>query len=87
MFVIHYAVGLAVSAVVTHWWPDAWGWNAAGMLLALGLSVLAGSVLHHWTEQKRPGWRQWLFWVAVLMASAGLAMAWAQAMPQDAAAD
>lgn len=87
VFVIHYAVGLAVSAVVTHWWPDAWGWNAAGMLLALGLSVLAGSVLHHWTEQKRPGWRQWLFWVAVLMASAGLAMAWAQAMPQDAAAD
>ena len=40
VFVVHYAVSLAVSAWVTHWWPDSWIWNALGMLLALALSVL-----------------------------------------------
>ena len=79
VFVIHYAVSLAVSAFVTHWWPQSLAWNAVGMLLALALSVLAGAVLHRWTEQKNPGWRQWLFWVAVFMASAGLAVGWADA--------
>jgi len=79
VFVIHYAVSLAVSAFVTHWWPQSLAWNAVGMLLALALSVLAGAVLHRWTEQKNPGWRPWLFWVAVFMASAGLAVGWADA--------
>ena len=54
-------------------------WVLVGALTALALSVLAGAVLHRWTEQKNPGWRQWLFWVAVFMASAGLAVGWADA--------
>ena len=74
VFVIHYAVGLAVSAVVTHWWPQSVAFNAAGMLLALCMSVLAGAALHRGVEQKSQGWRHWLFWVGVFMASAGLAM-------------
>lgn len=83
VFVVHYAVSLAVSAWVTHWWPDSWVWNALGMLLALALSVLAGAVLHHWTEQRSPTWRRWLFWVLVFLASAGLAMAWANTLPLE----
>ena len=45
VFVVHYAVSLAVSALVTHFWAQSLVWNAAGMLLALALSVLAGVLL------------------------------------------
>lgn len=79
VFVIHYAVSLVVSAFVTHWWAQSLAWNALGMLLALGLSVLAGAVLHRWIEQKSQDWRHWLFWVGVFMASAALAMHWGDA--------
>ncbi len=76
VFVIHFAVGLAVSAFVTALWPQSLAANAAGMLLALGLSLLAGALLHRCTEQKSQDWRHWLFWVGVFMASAALAMQW-----------
>ncbi len=76
VFVIHYTVSLAVSAWVTHWWPQSQAWNAAGMLSALCLSVLAGAGLNRLTEQKSQDWRHWLFWVGVFMASAALAMHW-----------
>mgnify|MGYP000048775303 FL=1 len=76
VFVVHYAVSLAVSALVTHFWAQSLVWNAAGMLLALALSVLAGVLLHRWTERQPPSWRRWLLWVGVFMASAGLAMHW-----------
>ena len=79
VFVIHYAVSLVVSAFVTHWWAQSLAWNALGMLLALGLSVLAGAVLHRWIEQKSQDWRHWLFWVGVFTASAALAMHWGDA--------
>jgi len=74
VFVVHYAVSLAVSALVTQTWPQSLMANALGMLLALGLSVLAGAVLHRWTEQKSQDWRHWLGWAGVFAASAGLAM-------------
>jgi len=73
VFVIHFAVSLAVSAVVTHWQPQVLGWNAAGMLASVALSLLAGAVVHRWTERRRPTWRRWLMWVAVFAASAMLA--------------
>ena len=76
VFLIHYAVSLAVSAVVTAHWPASVAWNAAGMVIALGLSVLAGAGLYRLTEQPRQSVRQWLLWVGVFMASAGLAMHW-----------
>ena len=77
VFVIHYAVSLAVNAGVTHWWPQSLAWNAAGMLMALALSIAAGAGLYRWTEQKSQDWRHWLFWLAVFMASSALAMHWA----------
>lgn len=73
VFLIHYAVMLAVSAGITRLWPQSVGWNLAGMALALGLSLLCGSVLHRWTERSGPGTRQWLLWVAVFLASVALA--------------
>jgi peptidoglycan/LPS O-acetylase OafA/YrhL len=77
VFVIHYAVSLAVNAGVTHWWPQSLAWNAAGMVMALALSIAAGAGLWRWTEQKSQDWRHWLFWVGVFMASSALAMHWA----------
>ena len=74
VFVIHYAVILAVSAWITHAWPQSLAANAAGMALALGLSLVAGGVLHRWTEQKNQDWRHWFLWLAVFIASAALAM-------------
>lgn len=77
VFVIHYAVSLAVSALVTCWWPQSVAWNATGMALALALSMGAGALLYRWTEQKGQDVRHWLFWLGVFMASAALAMHWA----------
>ncbi len=74
VFVIHYAVILAVSAWITHAWPQSLAANAAGMALALGLSLVAGGGLHRWTEQKNQDWRHWFLWLAVFIASAALAM-------------
>ena len=76
VFVIHFAVSLLVNAAVTRLWPQSLALNAAGMLLALALSVLAGALLSRWTEQKSQDWRHWLWGVGVFMASAGLAMHW-----------
>ena len=76
VFVIHFSVSLLVNAVVTHLWPQSLAWNAAGMLLALGLSLPAGALLNRCTEQKSQDGRHWLFWVGVFMASVGLAMHW-----------
>ena len=74
VFVIHYAVILAVSAWVTQRWPQSLAVNAAGMVLALGLSMAAGAVLHRWTEQRNQDWRHWFFWVVVFIASTAVAM-------------
>lgn len=74
VFVIHYAVSLTVSAFVTHWWPDSAVFNAAGMLLALCLSVMAGQVLHDWVEQKNLDWRHWFLWMGIFMSSAAVAI-------------
>ncbi len=77
VFLIHYAVSLAVSAWVTRVWPDSVAWNGAGMVLALGLSVLAGEGLSQLTEKRSQDWRHWLVWALVFALSSGLAMHWA----------
>jgi peptidoglycan/LPS O-acetylase OafA/YrhL len=79
VFLIHFAVSLGVSAWVTRFWPDSLLLNAGGMVLSLALSVLAGAQLHRWTERHPQTWRHWLFWVAVFMASTGVAMHWNEA--------
>jgi len=76
VFVVHYAVSLVVSALVTNFWAQSLAWNAAGMVLALALSVLGAPLLHRWTERQPPSGRAWLLAVALFMASAGLAMQW-----------
>lgn len=73
VFVIHYAVMVAVSAWVAKRWPHSVGWNLTGMLAALTLSLLFGALLHRWTEQIKQDWPRWLVWVAVFVASTGLA--------------
>lgn len=82
VFLVHYAVALAVSAFITHWWPQSVAWNAAGMLMALVLSLCVGMVLHRGVEQKSQDWRHWLFWVGVFMTSSAVAMHWASTWAQ-----
>jgi len=50
VFVIHYAVILAVSAVVHRHWPASPIANAAGMATAWLLSLCAGALLHRYVE-------------------------------------
>jgi len=50
VFVIHYAVILAVSAVVYRYWPASHSANAAGMAAAWMLSLAAGALLHRYVE-------------------------------------
>jgi peptidoglycan/LPS O-acetylase OafA/YrhL len=74
VFMIHYAVSLLVSAVVTSFWPESVLANALGMLMALVGAVLAGSVLCRIAEQSPQDWRHWGLGVGVFMASVALAM-------------
>ena len=74
IFVIHFAVSLAVNAVVTQFWPEQLWPNGLGMLASLGLSLCAGALVFKWVEQPRPSLQRWAVWVAVFMASVALAM-------------
>lgn len=74
VFVVHFGVGLLVNFVVHQHWPSSVAMNALGMGLAVVLSLLAGHVLHRWTEQGAASWARWMGWTATFMASAGLAM-------------
>ena len=74
IFVIHFAVSLAVNAFVTHFWPGQLWPNGLGMLASLGLSLCAGAALFKWVEQPRPSLKRWAAWVTVFMASVALAM-------------
>jgi peptidoglycan/LPS O-acetylase OafA/YrhL len=74
IFVIHFAVSLAINAFVTHFWPEQLWPNGLGMLASLGLSLCAGAALFKWVEQPRPSLKRWVAWVAVFMVSVALAM-------------
>ena len=76
VFVIHYAVSLLVSALVTAYWPDSVLANALGMLMAVIGAVLAGGALYRWAEQGPQDVRQWGLAVGAFMASVALAMKW-----------
>lgn len=52
VFLIHFPVCLLVSAVVSHVWPTQLLANVAGLLLAFTLSLLAGSALYRWVENR-----------------------------------
>lgn len=74
VFLIHYAVILAVSAAVSAYWPDDVWANALGMALSVGLSVWIGSALNRLTERQPHDLKHLSAWGMVFMASVGLAM-------------
>jgi peptidoglycan/LPS O-acetylase OafA/YrhL len=74
VFLIHYAVSLLVSALVTAFWPASLLANAAGMFMAVLGALLAGAGLYRLTEQKPQDWRHWGGGVGVFMASVALSM-------------
>lgn len=78
VFVVHFGICLLVNFAVHAAWPLSPVMNAAGMALALCLSLLAGDRLHRLTENGPITFKRWLTWSAAFMASAGLAM-WLQA--------
>lgn len=75
VFVLHFGVCLLVNFAVHRWWPHGVAMNAAGMLAALLLSLLAGHVLHRCTEQGAASWKRWIAWAGAFMASTGMAIA------------
>ena len=75
VFVIHFAIGLMVSATVSHLWPTQLLGNALGMLAALVLSILAGAGLYRLAEQPAATGPRWLAWCATFLTSGLLAMA------------
>ena len=74
IFVIHFAVSLAVNAFVTQFWPEQLWPNGLGMLASLALSLCAGALVFKWVEQPRPSLQRWAVWVSVFMVSVALAM-------------
>ena len=76
VFLIHYAVILAVSAFVSTYWPDDLWANEVGMAVCACLSVGVGSALHRLTERQPHDLKHLAAWVVVFMASVGLAMQW-----------
>ena len=74
IFVIHFAVSLAVNAEVTRYWPEQLWPNGLGMLGSLVLSLCAGAALFRHVEQAEPTAKRWAAWVVVFMASVALAM-------------
>jgi len=73
VFLLHFAVCLAVNAAVTTLWPDAPGWNALGMLLAVLLSLAAGQLMYERIEKQSISWPAILRWQAGLLGVGWLA--------------
>jgi len=59
VFLIHFPVCLLVNAVVSHVWPAHLAANALGMLMAFGLSLLAGEAMYRCVESPEARWRGW----------------------------
>ncbi len=75
VFVIHFGVSLAVSALVVAFQWSHVGVQAAGMVSAVLLSILAGALLHRLVETSRPTARKWSVMAAGFMA-ASLLVPW-----------
>ena len=56
IFLIHFSVCLLVNAVVSHFWPTQMLANAVGLLVAFGLSLLAGQALYLGVESRHTAW-------------------------------
>jgi len=71
VFLVHFAVCVAVNAVESHFWPQSVLAAEIGMLLAFVLSLAAGHVLYERVERHTPDWQAALRWQAG-MVGAGL---------------
>ena len=67
VFLIHFPVCLLVNAVVSHLWPTQPLVNLLGMVLAFGLSLVAGAVLYRQVEARPLSMRKLLGVQASLM--------------------
>lgn len=74
VFMIHYAVSLLVSALVTAFWPESVLANALGMFMAVLAAVVAGAALYRVTEQSPQDWRHWGLGVGLFLASVALTL-------------
>jgi peptidoglycan/LPS O-acetylase OafA/YrhL len=74
VFLAHFGVSLAVSAVVTAWWPDALWANTLGMTVSLLVSLAFGGLLYRLVEGQAPTWWRWWVWAGVFKASVALSM-------------
>ncbi|RCW73014.1 acyltransferase family protein [Pseudorhodoferax soli] len=74
VFLVHFAVLLAVGSLWAWWWPDGPLVHALGMGVAFGLSLLAGAGLHRMAQGiVRP--RAALGWQVAVLAAGLVAMA------------
>lgn len=74
VFLVHFAVSLPVSALVSSLWPTAALPNALGMLASFSLSLAAGRALHLRVERQPARWSAALRWQLLLL-GAGLLVA------------
>ena len=73
VFLVHFAVCVAVNAVVSWFWPQALGAAAAGMVLAFALSIAAGHLLYERVECQLPSWQEALRWMPFTCAGGAVA--------------
>ncbi|RZI77192.1 MAG: acyltransferase [Variovorax sp.] len=57
LFLLHFPVLLAVSAIDARWWPVGPWIDAGGLLLAFAVSVGAAVLVHRAVESRLPDWR------------------------------
>ncbi len=67
LFLLHFPVLLAVSAIDARWWPIGPWIDAAGLLLAFAVSIGAAVLVHRVVELQQPDWRVALALFAALL--------------------
>ena len=73
VFLVHFSVLLAIGAAWGRWFPEGVMTNAAGLVLAFGLSLAAGAALHR-LERGRRRPRTALGWQLAVLAAGWVAM-------------
>lgn len=73
IFLVHFPLILLVNASFFHFFPQQPVANAFGLILALGISILGGSLFYQWIESRAPSKKLHLLLPAGLLASSLLA--------------
>lgn len=74
VFVVHFGISIGVNALFSLLWPHHVLVQGLGMMLALGLSLLAGSALYRWVERPQPTGSRWAWLTGGFLASSALAI-------------